>query len=79
MLEIIFVIILLLGIVYIWLDALIDCLKRPELQLNGSRTTWMLAIIFTGIIGAILYDRYAIKQEYRPKDEDEEPIRIKIF
>ncbi|MGB8216353.1 MAG: PLD nuclease N-terminal domain-containing protein [Candidatus Methanoperedens sp.] len=42
-----------------WLWMLIDCLKRPDDRFaaggNNARLIWVLVIIFTGLIGALIY------------------------
>lgn len=42
-----------------WLWMLIDCLKRPDGMFaeggNNTRLIWILVIIFTGLIGALIY------------------------
>lgn len=42
-----------------WLWMLIDCLKRPDDKFaiggNYAKLIWILVIIFTGFIGALLY------------------------
>ncbi len=42
-----------------WLWMLIDCLKRPDDKFaiggNYAKLIWVLVIIFTGLIGALLY------------------------
>jgi uncharacterized membrane protein YozB (DUF420 family) len=43
----------------LWLWALIDCLKRQDGKFaiggNNAKLIWVLVIIFTGIIGALIY------------------------
>lgn len=55
-------IILLLIVIIItvpWLWMLIDCLKRPDDKFaiggNYAKLIWVLVIIFTGLIGALIY------------------------
>ncbi len=42
-----------------WLWMLIDCLKRPDDKFaigeNYAKLIWVLVIVFTGLIGALLY------------------------
>jgi hypothetical protein len=42
-----------------WLWMLIDCLKRPDDDFaiggNYAKLIWVLVIVFTGLIGALLY------------------------
>ncbi len=42
-----------------WLWMLIDCLKRPDDKFaiggNNAKLIWVLVIVFTGLIGALLY------------------------
>ncbi len=53
--ELFFVLLLLIP----WLWMLIDCLKRPDdkFAIGGkyAKLIWVLVIIFTGFIGALLY------------------------
>ncbi len=46
------------GIAF-WLWMLIDCLKRPDNMFkfggNNAKLIWILVIIFTGLIGAVIY------------------------
>jgi hypothetical protein len=46
----------LLGLVslVIWLWALVDAIKNPALD-STMRLIWILVLIFTGILGAIVY------------------------
>ena len=48
----------ILGFVF-WLWMLIDCLKRPDDKFaiggNNAKLIWVLVIIFTGFIGALIY------------------------
>ncbi|HWQ96013.1 MAG TPA: DUF2516 family protein [Candidatus Methylomirabilis sp.] len=43
----------------LWLWMLIDCLKRPDdkFEIGGTnaKLIWVLVIIFTGFIGALIY------------------------
>ena len=43
----------------LWLWMLIDCLKRPddnfEIGGNNVKLIWVLVIVFTGFIGALIY------------------------
>lgn len=48
------------GILFVfWLWMLIDCLKRPDDKFaiggNNAKLIWVLVIIFTGFIGALIY------------------------
>ncbi len=53
-----FVILIILGFIF-WLWMLIDCLKRPDDKFatggNYAKLIWILVIIFTGFIGALIY------------------------
>ncbi len=46
-------------VIVFWLWMLIDCLKRPDEQFkvggNNAKLIWVLVIIFTGLIGALIY------------------------
>ncbi|MCZ7380890.1 MAG: PLD nuclease N-terminal domain-containing protein [Candidatus Methanoperedens sp.] len=46
-------------VIVFWLWMLIDCLKRPDGNFaaggNNARLIWVLVIIFTGLIGALIY------------------------
>ena len=59
--AIFFLIAVILGIVLFvfWLWMLIDCLKRPDDKFaiggNYAKLIWVLVIIFTGFIGALIY------------------------
>ena len=46
----------LLGIiaVVVWIWALIDAIRNPGLE-DTMRIVWVLVIVFTGILGAIIY------------------------
>ena len=48
----------ILGFVF-WLWMLIDCLKRSDDKFaiggNNAKLIWVLVIIFTGFIGALIY------------------------
>ncbi len=52
-------IILAVALVVLWLWMLIDCLKRPDDKFayggNNAKIVWILVIIFTGLIGALIY------------------------
>ncbi len=43
----------------LWFWMLIDCLKRPDVKFsiggNNAKVIWILVIIFTGLIGALIY------------------------
>ena len=43
-----------IAIFVIWLWALIDAIKNPALD-STMKLVWVLVIVFTGILGAILY------------------------
>lgn len=47
---------MLLGVVYlaIWIWALVDAIQNPALD-NTMRLVWILVIVFTQLIGAIIY------------------------
>ncbi len=50
-----FLFIVLVGFVF-WLWALIDVLRRSDASLRtGTQLLWVVVIVFTQIIGAILY------------------------
>jgi biotin transporter BioY len=50
------IVVTVLGFFAFWLWMLIDCAQSPEPPGNTShRLTWILIIIFTGWIGAIIY------------------------
>ncbi len=55
------IILILAAIVLLisWLWMLIDCLKRPDDMFkfggNNAKLIWVLVIIFTGFIGALIY------------------------
>jgi Phospholipase_D-nuclease N-terminal len=53
---ILWVLMLLLGIaaVGVWIWALVDALQNPALD-STMRIVWVLVIVFTQIIGAIIY------------------------
>ncbi len=46
-------------VIVLWFWMLIDCLKRPDDKFaaggNNAKLIWVLIIIFTGLIGALLY------------------------
>lgn len=46
-------------VIVFWLWMLIDCLKRPDDKFaiggNNAKLIWILVIIFTGLIGALIY------------------------
>jgi hypothetical protein len=44
----------LIGLVSIWIWALIDAIKNPALDSN-MRLIWILVLVFTGVLGAIVY------------------------
>jgi hypothetical protein len=52
-------IILVVGLFVLWLWMLIDCLKRPDDTFayggNNAKLIWILVIILTGLIGALIY------------------------
>ena len=54
----VFILVALLLLVF-WLWMLIDCLKRPDDKFaiggNNAKLIWVIVIIFTGIIGAVIY------------------------
>jgi hypothetical protein len=43
--------------------ALLDLLKRPEEQLKGSKTMWLLIVVLINIIGPIIYFALGRKDE----------------
>ena len=47
------------ALIVLWLWMLIDCLKRPDDKFayggNNAKLIWILVIIFTGLIGALIY------------------------
>ncbi len=55
----------ILGFV-VWLWMMIDCLKRPDNAFavggNYAKLIWILVIVFTGFIGALIY-YFLIKQK----------------
>lgn len=55
---ILFVPVFLFAIVF-WLWMLTDCLKRQDDKFavggNNAKLIWVLVIVFTGIIGALVY------------------------
>ena len=61
----------ILGFVF-WLWMLIDCLKRPDDKFarggNNAMIIWILVIIFTGFIGALIYF-FLIKRKGLKTDE----------
>ena len=52
-------IILAVALIVLWLWMLIDCLKRPDGKFkyggNNAKLIWILVIIFTALIGALIY------------------------
>ncbi|MCZ7399248.1 MAG: PLDc N-terminal domain-containing protein [Candidatus Methanoperedens sp.] len=52
-------VILAVALFVLWFSMLIDCLKRPDDKFvyggNNARLIWILVIIFTGLIGALIY------------------------
>lgn len=48
----------ILGFIF-WLWMLIDCLKRPDDKFatggNYAKLIWILVIVFTGFVGALIY------------------------
>jgi uncharacterized membrane protein YozB (DUF420 family) len=52
-------VILAAALFVLWLWMLIDCLKRPDDKFayggNNVKLIWILVIIFTGLIGALIY------------------------
>jgi len=51
----IFMIIICIASFVIWLILLIDCIKRTNYNKLDDKTIWILLLVFTGIIGAIIY------------------------
>lgn len=55
----IFAIVLFIASFVFWLWMLIDCLKRLDDNFavggNNAKLIWVLVIIFTGLIGALIY------------------------
>ncbi len=55
-----------------WLWMLVDCLKRPDEKFaiggNNAKLIWILVIIFTGFIGALLY-YFLIKRKIKDTEE----------
>lgn len=43
--------------------ALMDLLKRPEENLRGSKTMWLLIVVLVNIIGPIIYFTLGRKDE----------------
>ncbi len=45
--------------IVLWFWMLVDCLKRPDDKFayggNNAKIVWILVIIFTGLIGALIY------------------------
>lgn len=48
-----------------WLSMLIDCMKR-KFKESSDKIAWILVIIFTGIIGALIY-YFVIKNKDKRK------------
>ena len=46
-------IILLLAGVF-WIHALIDCIRNKALS-NGEKVVWVLVMVFTSVLGALIY------------------------
>ncbi len=67
------IILILAAIVLLisWLWMLIDCLKRPDDMFkfggNNAKLIWVLVIIFTGLIGALIY-YFLIKKADKQND-----------
>ena len=59
-----FVVVSIVGLIsfIFWLMMLIHAIKKPI----GSKPLWLLLIIFTGILGAIIY-YFAVKREFDKK------------
>ncbi len=59
-------------VIVFWLWMLIDCLKRPDDKFafggNYAKIIWVLVIIFTGFIGALIY-YFLIKREDKQNDK----------
>lgn len=45
------------GLVVIWIWALIDAIRVPDdsYYSEGNKLIWVIVIVFTGFIGAIIY------------------------
>jgi hypothetical protein len=41
----------------VWLWALIDAIRVPDdsMYVSGTKTVWVIVIILTGVVGAIIY------------------------
>ncbi len=65
--------ILAAALFILWLSMLIDCLKRPDDNFeyggNKAKLIWILVIIFTGLIGALIY-YFLIKKTDEEKKVD---------
>ncbi len=65
-------VILAIVVFIFWLWMLIDCLKRQDdtfaIGGNYAKLIWVLVIIFTGIIGALLY-YFLIKRKIKNTEE----------
>ena len=63
----------LLAIVWvlIWVLAVVDILRRPDLR-TSSKVLWALAVLFVPVIGVLVYlvARPADATQYAPADSD---------
>lgn len=61
-----------LFVIAFWLWMLIDCLKRQDDKFavggNYAKLIWVLVMIFTGFIGALLY-YFLIKRKIKDTEE----------
>jgi len=48
-------IILILAIMVVWLWLLIDCLRRDDFAKENDKLLWAIVIIFSGVLGALIY------------------------
>lgn len=48
---------ILIGAIGIWIWALVDAIRVPDDSMynEGNKLIWVLVIVFTGTIGAIIY------------------------
>jgi hypothetical protein len=56
-LVVLVVVAFLVFIAMVWVGALLDAIRVPDdsLYRSGSRTVWVLVVVFLGIVGAVIY------------------------
>ncbi len=50
-----FIALLVLGTTAFWIWMIVDCAQAPETPGSNERVVWILVLVFTGWLGALIY------------------------